>query len=309
MSTWQQTQTPYGSGTAPPPPGFYPQGAPYPKVDDAYVPSGGYPSAGGYPSGGGYPPPSYGQQNIPYYGSPNMPPPQNDSYNASDNFGFSDKTIRRKFISKVYSIIMCQLLITLLCVAVSTFHIPTKNYIASNPGLSLVAIIITFGTLIALACCEDLRRKAPTNFILLFVFTLAESFLVAVTTTKYYTNEVLLALGLTTLICFALTLFALQTKIDFTVMGGFLLIATLVLLVGSIVAIFFPGKLIKLLISCAGALIFSLYLLYDTQLMVGGDHKYSISPEEYIFAALNIYMDVINIFMYILAIIGSSNDD
>ena len=35
-------------------------------------------------------------------------------------------------------------------------------------------------------------------------------------------------------------------------------------------------------------------------MMIGGDHKYSISPEEYIFAAPAIYLDIINIFMYLL---------
>jgi len=310
MSTWQQTQTPYGSGAAPPPPGFYPQGAPYPKTDGGYPPSGYTASGGygGYSSGGGYPPPPYAQQNMPY-GSPSAPlPQQNDSYNAPDNFGFSDKTIRKKFISKVYSILMCQLLITLIFVAMATLHEPTKIYIKQHSGLAIIAIIITFGTLIALACCEDLRRKSPTNFILLFVFTLAESFLLAVSVSRYYPEQVLFALGLTTLICFALTIFALQTKVDFTVMGGFLMVAAIVLLVVSIVGIFFPGKLMTLIIASAGAIIFSLYLIYDTQMMMGGEHKYSISPEEYIFAALNIYVDIINIFMYILAIIGASDD-
>ena len=72
-----------------------------------------------------------------------------------------------------------------------------------------------------------------------------------------------------------------------------------------------------MVMGAVGALIFSVYLVYDTQvtwstwskipsflnhfqMMMGGDHKYSISPEEYIFAALAIYLDVINIFMYIL---------
>lgn len=203
---------------------------------------------------------------------------------------------------------MCQLLITLIFVAMATLHEPTKIYIRQNSGLAIIAIIITFGTLIALACCEDLRRKSPTNFILLFVFTLAESFLLAVSVSRYYPEQVLFALGLTTLICFALTIFALQTKVDFTVMGGFLMVAAIVLLVVSIVGIFFPGKLMTLIIASAGAIIFSLYLIYDTQMMMGGEHKYSISPEEYIFAALNIYVDIINIFMYILAIIGASDD-
>lgn len=56
----------------------------------------------------------------------------------------------------------------------------------------------------------------------------------------------------------------------------------------------------------AGALIFSLYIVYDTQLMMGGNHKYSLSPEEYIFAALNLYLDIINLFLYILTIIGAA---
>jgi len=38
--------------------------------------------------------------------------------------------------------------------------------------------------------------------------------------------------------------------------------------------------------------------------MMGGKHKYSISPEEYVFAALNLYLDIIQIFLYILQILG-----
>ena len=59
----------------------------------------------------------------------------------------------------------------------------------------------------------------------------------------------------------------------------------------------------------AGALIFSLYIVYDTQLMMGGKHKYSLDPEEYIFASLNLYLDIINLFMYILMIVGASSND
>ena len=59
----------------------------------------------------------------------------------------------------------------------------------------------------------------------------------------------------------------------------------------------------------AGALIFSLYIVYDTQLMMGGKHKYSLSPEEYVFASLNLYLDIINLFMYILMIIGAGRGD
>ena len=41
-------------------------------------------------------------------------------------------------------------------------------------------------------------------------------------------------------------------------------------------------------------------------MMMGGNHKYSISPEEYIFAAIAIYLDILNIFLYILRILGAA---
>lgn len=73
-----------------------------------------------------------------------------------------------------------------------------------------------------------------------------------------------------------------------------------------------------------GAALFCIYLVYDTQLMIGkhllvtwtviersfagGKHKYSISPEEYIFAALSLYLDVILIFQYILTLLGLTSE-
>jgi protein lifeguard len=59
-------------------------------------------------------------------------------------------------------------------------------------------------------------------------------------------------------------------------------------------------------IACVGALLFCAYLVYHIQLVMGKG-KYAISPDEYVFAALQIYMDVVGIFLYILAIIGGSS--
>lgn len=143
---------------------------------------------------------------------------------------------------------------------------------------------------------------------MLFIFTIAEGFLLGVSASYYQQDAVLMAVGITAAVCLALTLFAFQTKYDFTMMGGILLVAVIILMVFGIVAIFVHNKIVQLVYASLGALIFSIYLIYDTQLMMGGKHKYSISPEEYVFAALNLYLDIINIFMYILAIIGHARD-
>lgn len=88
-----------------------------------------------------------------------------------------------------------------------------------------------------------------------------------------------------------------------------LFVAVIILFIFGIVSMFFPGKTIRLIYASVSALLFCIYLVYDTQLMMGGKHKYSISPEEYIFAALNLYLDIVQIFMSLLTILGFVNND
>lgn len=55
-----------------------------------------------------------------------------------------------------------------------------------------------------------------------------------------------------------------------------------------------------------GALLFSAYIVYDTQALMIGDKQFTYGPDDYVFATLNLYLDIINIFMYILQIVGSA---
>ncbi|XP_026841019.1 protein lifeguard 1 isoform X2 [Drosophila persimilis] len=223
---------------------------------------------------------------------------------ADKNFDFDDQSIRKGFIRKVYLILMVQLLITFGFVSVFTFSKGTQEWVQKNPYLVWIALVVLIVTMISMACCESVRRKTPLNFIFLFLFTIAESFLLGMVAGQYEANEVLMAVGITAAVSLGLTIFALQTKWDFTMCGGVLVACLVVFIIFGIIAIFIPGQVIGLVYASLGALLFSVYLVYDTQLMLGGNHKYSISPEEYIFAALNLYLDIVNIFMYILTIIG-----
>jgi len=223
-------------------------------------------------------------------------------------FEFTDESVRRGFIRKVYSILTVQLSVTLAIIALFVFHKQTNLWIKQHHSLIWVAFGVTLVTMIAMVCCESVRRTSPMNFIFLGIFTLAESFVLGCMSVVYDPDIVMMAVGITAAVSLGLTLFAFQTKWDFTVMGGVLFVAAIVLMVFGIIAIFVPGKTIKLIYASLGALLFCIYLIYDTQMMMGGKHKYSISPEEYIFAALNLYLDIVQIFTYILMILGSSRD-
>ncbi|ETN66287.1 nmda receptor glutamate-binding chain [Anopheles darlingi] len=319
---YQDPNQAYYGNQYPQQPGYNPNYPPQPQGGyPAYPPQGGYPSQPPPPGfNPAYPPqPGYGQPQPGYPPQPGFAqpaPPMSSGYGTGydpetgsvKGFEFNDQSIRRGFIRKVYSILTVQLLITLGFISLFLYHRPTQLWVKNHPEMFWIALGVMIVTLISMACCGDVRRKAPMNFIFLTLFTLAQAFLLAVTSANFNSQEVMLAVGITAAVCLGLTLFAFQTKWDFTVMGGILFVAVLVLMLFGLVAIFFPGKTITLVYASAGALIFSIYLVYDTQLMLGGSHKYSISPEEYIFAALNLYLDIVNIFLYILTIIGASRD-
>nr|XP_029735858.1 protein lifeguard 1-like isoform X1 [Aedes albopictus] len=213
---------------------------------------------------------------------------------------FSEESIRKAFIRKVYLILTVQLAITMAFISLFMYHKPARIWTMENPWVGTIAFVTMFVVLIIMACCGEMRRKTPHNFIFLAMFTAAQGLMLGIVATAYDSNEVLKAVGITCAICVGLTLFSFQTKWDFTVMGGFLFVGLLVVFIFGIIVAFFPGSAASSVYSACGALLFSLYLIYDTQLMIGGNHKYSISPEEYIFAALNLYLDIINIFLFIL---------
>ncbi|KAL5009899.1 hypothetical protein ScPMuIL_012204 [Solemya velum] len=239
----------------------------------------------------------------------------NDSANEADGFNiggegfeFSEKTIRLGFIRKVYGILLCQLLVTMAIMAIFIYVDEVKEYSVANPWMWYVCLVLTIIILIVLSCCPNVRRQFPTNMIFLSIFTLCEAFLLGTVASHYDQDAVLIAVGITAVVAFSLTIFAFQTKWDFTMFGGLLFVLVIVLLVFGLLCAIIQSRFMILMYAAIGALIFSAYLVFDTQLMMGGKHKYALSPEEYIFAALNLYLDIINLFMFILTLVGASRD-
>lgn len=116
----------------------------------------------------------------------------------------------------------------------------------------------------------------------------------------------MLAIGLTTAAVVALALFALQTKWDFTLIYAAAFVSLIILSLAGIIAIFVNTKIATLIYSTIGVIVFSIYIVADIQMMTSENYKYSISPEEYIFAALNLYIDIVNLFHHILSLIRAS---
>jgi len=149
------------------------------------------------------------------------------------------------------------------------------------------------------------RKSYPMNIAFLTGFTALEAYSISVITSFYESRIVLQALIITLGIFVALTLFACQTKYDFTSWIPYLAGALWVMIIFGFMAMFFPGgKTIELVYGAVGALIFSGYILVDTQLVMR-----HYSPEEEIAAAISLYLDILNLFLSILRILNSQNNN
>lgn len=112
---------------------------------------------------------------------------------------------------------------------------------------------------------------------------------------------------MTAIIVTALTVYAFTTKTDFTMMGGVFFMLGFGLLGLIIINMFFASAFLRTLICWFGAFLMGLYIIYDTQLILGKGEA-SLEIDDYIFAAMSLYIDIVQLFTYILQLLGNSDE-
>lgn len=195
-----------------------------------------------------------------------------------------------------------QLLLTVLIAAPVYTHKTVRQFLSLNPWVFWLSLIITFTLLLVLALSEAARRRYPLNLLLLLVFTVANGLLVGVASATYFKQTLLLGLLIAASVSLSLIVYASQTSVEFSAPGGILYSASMILLSVTLADWFLGFKTLHLLIGGCGALLFSAYLVYDVQLLASGESCYQVLPDEYVFATINVYTDVITLFMYILQV-------
>ncbi|KAM8869136.1 protein lifeguard 2 isoform 1-T1 [Spinachia spinachia] len=222
-----------------------------------------------------------------------------------EDSSFSNSAIRRGFIRKVYLTLMLQLLVTVGIICAFLYWEALRKWTRANSWFSFTTMAMVIVLIVALSCCDNLRRQVPLNFIALGLFTIAEGLMLGAATVYFDAEAVLWAVGATALVSFALTLFAVQSKWDFTGLNGSLWVLMWTLFSFGLLCGILRSQYLYIVYACLGTLLFSLYLVFDTQLILGGKHrKYQVSPEEYVFAALNLYLDIVSLFLLMLQLIG-----
>jgi len=209
--------------------------------------------------------------------------------------------IRLAFLRKVYGILSAQLVLTTLISVAIIFSPGIQHFLFSNLwlvfGILIANIATTFGLMYK-------RNEYPTNFYLLGAFTLLNSISVGSIVSIYDLDVVIQAFFLTGAIVIGLTLYTFNSKNDFTWLSGILSSLIMVSLFGSILHIFAGNNFTYTMLTAFGAFIFSIYIIYDTQLIMK-----HLSAEEYIVGVINLYVDIVNLFIKILRLLDQLKSD
>ena len=251
-----------------------------------------------------YAQPQYAQQ--PYAQQPYSQPIYQENKVADVPEQSYEYIVRKGFIVKTYGILLSQLAITCFFILL-TFIPAIKQYVTGDliqkPIILVFLIIFLIVTIVVccvFSCCRETARTVPINYILLFSFTLCMSFYCFLLCSFYDTSLVISAALLTFGATVGLTVYAAKTKTDFTFCGAFLFAFLFVLV---LTAILFWWVRFSVFFLMLGVLVYSLYLIYDTQLILG-NKTFQYNVDDYCLAALNLYIDIIYMFIKILQILA-----
>jgi protein lifeguard len=125
-------------------------------------------------------------------------------------------TARNGFIRKVYAILGIQLTVTVFFVLLTMFNAGFARFQEENIAIFYIALVVSLIAILVLACIPRAATHSPTNVILLGVFTLAESYMVAMICSLYTPESVLNAAVATLGATLGLTFYAIKTKTDFS---------------------------------------------------------------------------------------------
>ncbi|MCO5575519.1 hypothetical protein L7F22_029320 [Adiantum nelumboides] len=214
-----------------------------------------------------------------------------------------ENAMRWAFIRKVYSILSMQLILTAIVAGIVAFYHPVSDFLVRTPGLIIGIAFLPFIILCPLYCY---REKFPINLILLALFTAGISFTIGLSAAFTQGKVIWESALLTAVVVVSLTLYtfwAARRGYDFSFLGPILFASLMIIIVFIIIQVFFPlGRLSHMIIGGIASLIFSGYIIYDTDNLI---KRYTY--DQYVWASVSLYLDIINLFLSLMTVFRAVN--
>ena len=205
---------------------------------------------------------------------------------------------RATLVRRTYGLVFVSVIVTALGVAFARTQPALMQAVIEHPIITMIAMFAP------LWMAMRARHSYPRNLLLVLLFTFIEGLFIApfLTLAERQSPGIVGQAGILTLSTFGvLSLYALISKRDFSAWGSFFFVGLWVLIATSLLNIFFPTALGTLWIAAGTVLVFSGLLVFDTWRIVKSGQY---GPDDYVPAAVNIYLDLLNLFLAMVSLLG-----
>ena len=202
---------------------------------------------------------------------------------------------RATLVRRTYGLVFLSVLVTMLGAA---FAFTQQGVMEASLRHPFIMMLVMFAPLIL---AQRNARTFPKNVL----FTFIEGVFIAPFLAFAEQNApgtVSQAAMLTFAAFGGLTLYALVSRRDFSAWGSFFAVGLIVLFVAMLINMFVASVAASLWISAVGVLVFSGLLVFDTWRIMRSNQ---FGQDDYVFAAVQIYLDLLNMFLFILSLLGN----
>lgn len=221
--------------------------------------------------------------------------------------GISPAAVHNDFVIRVYTLLACELLLTAAICSLMMFVKPLSHMVIAFVNTwtltyQILMLVSMASSMLFLLC---VKNQYPVNMFALSLFVAIASVNVGVPCCLLYEEGsgqlIMMAIAITAAIFIVITLYAwccTLTEVEFSYIIAFLLVACFASLVLAIVQLFVHTEFLNLVFCWLGILVFSAYILIDTVMI-----KTKLGPDDAIVASIDLFLDFLNLFLYILQLL------
>ncbi len=202
-------------------------------------------------------------------------------------------------VRRTYALVLASVIVTMGGTWFGLSQPSMMEAVIRHPFITLICVIAP------LMGAQWAKDRFPVNIGFVFMFTFVEGLWLSPFIAMYERMQpgVAVQAGLLTLTAFTvLTVYATFSRRDFSAWGSFLFVGVIVLILTSILNAFFGSNTGALWIAAVGVLLFSGLLVFDTWRL-----RNVYGPNDYVPAAVNIYLDLLNMFVFLLQLLGGGS--
>ena len=207
---------------------------------------------------------------------------------------------RATLVRRTYALVFASILVTILGAGFAVTQPALFAAVGRHPFITFIC------ALVPLWMALRNHRSFPRNLAYTFLFTFVEGIWLSPLLVMYDRMQpgILGQAGLLTMSTFgALSLYAIFSRRDFSAWGGFFTIGLWVLIATSLLNLFFRNPTASLWLAAGTIFVFGGLLVFDTWRIVRSG---TYGEDDYVPAAVQIYLDLLNIFLAILHLLGGN---